>query len=503
MSTLTRTFITISTVMALCGVSACTVNPSKDFERTASAIEERTGTVQVYRPTADDTVEARVSALLQDGLSVDEAVEITLLNNPGFQSLFEEIGISRAQVVQSGLLSNPVISGLIKFPEAGGRASLDLGFSQELVDLWQIPVRRKIAKAKLEQTISTVAQRAVELAAEAKTSYYRYQTRRMEEETIAANARIVADSLQIVERQVKNGAASQLDLNLTRAASMDVRLELIAAQRQRESARIDLGRTLGLAPAMYPSALTDSLPAEAPVLDGEPLEELAFVQRYDLQRGQQGLAAAEEEVLRQSLLIFPSVVAGTAMERPERQSAPGRNVLADTARASIHNGALTAPEIQTRGQRAQERRQVIDFLVGPSFQVTVPLFDQNQAQIAISASHVRQRRKDLQELTIRVQSEIAQALSTLRMAEERVQFFKREAIPIAESNEAASRTVFTAGEQNVLVLLEAQRSLLARRRALVQTLGEYAAARVELERVVGGRLTPAAPTTAPGGTDHE
>lgn len=503
MIALKHTSITISTVIALFGVSACTVNPSKDFERTATAIEERTGTVQVYRPSADDTVEARVSALLRDGLSVDEAVEITLLNNPGFQSLFEEIGISRAMIVQAGLLSNPVISGLIKFPEAGGRASIDLGFTQELVDLWQIPVRRKIAKAKLEQTIATVSQRAVELAAETKTNYFRLLTRQLEEETIVANARIVEDSIQIIERQVMSGAASQLDLNLTRAASMDVRLELIATRRQREAACIDLVRTLGLVPGLCPARLTDSLPAEEPVPHGEPLAELALSQRYDLQSALQAVTAAEEEVLRQSLLLFPSVVAGAAMERPERQSAPGRNILADTARTSIRNGALTAPEIQSRSQRARERRQIIDFLVGPSFQATVPLFDQNQAQVTIAASRVRQQRKDLQELFIRVQSEIAQALSALRTAEEQVQFFKREAIPIAESNEAASRSVFTAGEQNVLVLLEAQRSLLARRRALVLALGEYAAARVELERVVGGRLPPAVPTTAPEVTDHD
>ena len=477
------------------------IDPKPDMAGAHAAIAERTGTSQVYSPSADDLVAERVSALLKDGLTVPEAVEITLLNNPGFQSLFEEIGISRAQVVQSGLLSNPVLSGLVKFPEAGGRVSLDIGFSQELVDLWQIPVRRRIAKAKLEQTIATVSQRAVELAAEAKTNYYRLRTRQMEEESIAASVRIVADSTQIVERQVKNGAASQLDLNLARAASMDVQLELISAQRQRETARIQLGRTLGLAPPQYATQLTDALPHEEAVPDVERLTQHAMSERFDLRRAQQEVTAAEDELLRQSLLIFPSVVAGVGMERPERQALPGRNVLADTARSSIRNGGLTAPEIQTRGQRAQERRQVIDFLMGPSFQVALPIFDQNQAQIAMAASRVRQRRKDLEGLSIQVQSEIEQSLSASRSAAQEVEFYRREAIPIAEANEAGSRTVFTTGAQTILVLLEAQRSLVARRRGYVLVLGDYAAALVELERAVGGRFPST--STAPAEATHE
>jgi outer membrane protein TolC len=108
--------------------------------------------------------------------------------------------------------------------------------------------------------------------------------------------------------------------------------------------------------------------------------------------------------------------------------------------------------------------------------------------MAIAAFRVRQRRKDYQELVTRVRSEIEQSLSSLRTAEEQVAFYRREAIPIAEANEAGGRSVFMAGAQSILVLLEAQRSLIARRRGYVATRGDYAAAYVELERVVGGRL---------------
>ncbi len=479
------------------GTGCATVDPTPDYQRAADDIQERTGTSGIYSPVADPAVDDRVAALLGDGLTDDEAVEIALLNNPGFQSLFEEIGISRAQVVQSGLLSNPLISAVVKFPEAGGRVSLDLGMSQEIADLWQIPVRRRIAKAKLEQTLAAVVQQAVDLGAEARTSYYRLRVRQLEVENVADNLRIVEESTRIVEQQTSRGAASELDLNLARAALLDVRMELISAERLRESARIDLGRTLGLAPADYPARLTSDLPASEPIAGLEDLAAYAREERYDLRRAEQELAAAEDEIIRQSLLVFPSVMAGWTIERPERQSPPGRNIAADTLRSSIRNGAPTAPDIQSRAQRSAEKRQFIDFLIGPTFQATIPLFDQNQAQIAIAASRVRQRRKDLEALLVRADSEIAQGLNNLNAATKLVAFYQREAIPLAESNERASRVVFSTGAQSVLVLLEAQRSLLARSRASIAARGEYAVAHAELERAVGGRLPSNFSTSRP------
>ena len=49
----------------------------------------------------------RVSQLLSKPLSVDDAVQIALLNNKGLQASFSELGISEANFVQAGRLPNP------------------------------------------------------------------------------------------------------------------------------------------------------------------------------------------------------------------------------------------------------------------------------------------------------------------------------------------------------------------------------------------------------------
>ena len=51
--------------------------------------------------------ERRIRELLAQPLSVEDAVQIALLGNPSLQAAFQELGISEADLVQSGRLPNP------------------------------------------------------------------------------------------------------------------------------------------------------------------------------------------------------------------------------------------------------------------------------------------------------------------------------------------------------------------------------------------------------------
>lgn len=102
-------------------------------------------------------LQSQVNALLLDGITAYEAVRIALLNNKAFQSQFQDIGVSRSELVKSALFTNPSLSFSARALEGGGRANLSFGLAQELVDLWQIPVRKRIAKDKLESTVLAVA----------------------------------------------------------------------------------------------------------------------------------------------------------------------------------------------------------------------------------------------------------------------------------------------------------------------------------------------------------
>lgn len=474
---------------ALLVPSCATIDPKADYQKARTLIEERSGTTAVYDPEAEPLIEQQVHDLSADGVTVEEAVTIALLNNQGFQALFQEIGMSRADVVQSGLLSNPSLTMGLQFPEGGGRSKLTAGFAQQIVDLWQIPIRKRVAEAELEQVILTAADRAVQLTAEVKQAYYHALAARQAEELASENRILVERSVSLAEARFKAGEVGQVDVNLVRANLINTQLDALSARRSREEAINRLSRLLGLSRSPDAWTLSGSWPPPVPqTLDEDQLLLVALEQRLDASVAALRIKAAEATLEKEYRSVFPNITIGLEAERPDQRALPGRNVLADTARTSIGAGELTAPTIQSRGERQQERSQIIDLLLGPTLDITLPIWDQNQAQIAKACYRVRQLRAAYEDLLDTVVTEVTDAVSAIRSAQELVQFYETQALPQTRRSVEVAQTTYEAGEQSVLALIEAQESLIAQRRAQVDVLRSAAQAQAELERALGGPI---------------
>jgi outer membrane protein TolC len=211
-------------------------------------------------------------------------------------------------------------------------------------------------------------------------------------------------------------------------------------------------------------------------------------QRLDARAAASEVHAADDELALQYRRLFPNVELGFASERNDRRALPGRDLLADTARASVAAGRLTAPTIASRGQRAQARRQIIDAKLGPSLAVTLPIWDQNQAQIAKARIRSIQKRTQYERILDSIALQISDASNRAQTAAELVRFHREQGLPLAESTVDGAKRRYEAGESGVLELVEAQETLVQRRRDLVGALRDYAVALAELESAVGGRL---------------
>lgn len=490
--------------IALAHAAGCArVDPQADFSKTQQALFDRTGVQAIYDPQADELVTEKVSTLIHNGVTMEEAVQIALLNHRGFQSLFHVIGASRADVVQSGLLRNPALSFSVRFPEAGGRSDINLGLAQEIVDLWQIPVRKRIAEAELEQTISAVLQRGIELAADVQTNAYRLLGLRMAEQISAENLDLAEQSLRVAQARLDAGDVGPIDVNLVRSHVYEIQQSIIVVRRDRRSAEVALARSMGM--VRWPTAweLVGSLSDDHnPPSNADTLLAYAYDERFDVRRARQLVDAAEGQLEREWFEIFPSLQLGIQGERNDRRALPGRKVLADTARASVAAGAPTAPTIESRGQRNLIRRQFIDTLLGPSIQVTLPIWDQNQAQIEKSRRLVLQRRKELEDLHEATGLEVQQAWIAASAASELVSFFRDKALPQATSNLETVRQQYQVGDQSVIILIEAQEFLIQQRRQFVDAQRDLAVAMAALKRAVGGRLPhPTTSQPAQGSTE--
>jgi len=466
-----------------------TVNPDRDYQRAAGLIVERTGADYVYDPQAEDLIEEKVTSALADGLTIDEAIAVALLNNRAFQCAFREIGVSRADVVESGLISNPTLGLSLRFPEGGGLANLTLSLAQQLVDLWQIPVRKRIAEAQLERTLLLVAREAVLLSSEVQALYYRLLALERAETLAGEDLELAQKSLSLARNRFEAGESDKLDVNLARTGELEVRRRLITLRQDIRQARADLARVLGLARHDAEWTLAEELPTHPAIqADEATLLTTAMTQRLDARAAAMQVQAAEDEVHRQVLDIFPNVTVGVEGERPERRALPGRTVLADTARASIRSGGLTAPDIQTRGERRRERSQVIDMLLGPTLDVTLPIWHQNQPQIARARYQALQRRCEFEDLLDAVAQEVQKAVAAMQTGQELVAFYQDQGLPLARENVEAAQRAFQAGEQNIIVLMEAQKSLVAQRAEYVNAQRDCAIALADLQRAIGGRI---------------
>jgi cobalt-zinc-cadmium efflux system outer membrane protein len=61
----------------------------------------------------------RLRDLLSRELTVETAVQVALLNNKTLQATYEDLSVAQADLVQAGLLQNPVFRRHVAFPVAG------------------------------------------------------------------------------------------------------------------------------------------------------------------------------------------------------------------------------------------------------------------------------------------------------------------------------------------------------------------------------------------------
>ena len=510
----------VASVLALIELGCGTVRPHADYERASSLIQQRTGSQSIYDPESESTIERRVGELLDGGITSDEAVQIALLNNKAFQSLFLEIGVSKADLVQSALLSNPTLSFGARFPEGGGRSNLSFSLAQEIVDLWQIPVRKMVARAELDRTIQRVAQTATELAAQVENAYYRAVVARRTAEIRDENLKLVKHSLELAQHRFDAGEATILDVNLVKTNVLDVQTQHIAARRDERTSQIALGRLLGFSTPAAILELTDPLPLPGETIeDDAALVKRAFDARLDIRAAAAQLDEAEYEVKRQKRAIVPSVTLGIDGERPERRAPrslkplppdpPIASISRPTASQTLQDYVIQQVKtqrssLQSMGQstkdlffqqldekrgRDLEKRQAVDLLLGPSLQITLPIWDQNQAQIAKAQFQLQQKQKDFEELLASVVEDVRTSAETLRSTQQLIHLSTSEALPLAEQNVDTAQRVYEAGEESILALITAQTTLLAQRESQVAYLGDYAIATAELERAMGGRVT--------------
>ena len=155
--------------------------------------------------------------------------------------------------------------------------------------------------------------------------------------------------------------------------------------------------------------------------------------------------------------------------------------MADTARSSIAAGGLAAPGIEPRSAR----RVNTDFSIGPSLSLELPVFDQNQAQIARARFEFDQAWKLLATLETSICQEVRSAVDHTETACRVARFYRDEILPQVRRNLDLSRASYRAGKSSILAVLDAERTYLSTRDRSAEASSAAATTVPELERVIG------------------
>lgn len=456
------------------------VDPRADYERVERHVAEAVGESALAWPDDVEAARALVAARLEGGLSADEAVQLCLLNNPRVQSALRGVGIARADLVQSGLFQNPSLSLLPLLPDGGGLSYFEVAIAQNLADLWLLPIRKRAAEGELERAILEIAREISAAALEARAAYFSAVGLDRERDIANENRDVANQLLDAALARQRAGAGSSIDVNLARSEFMQTELVVRTASLAAFEARRRLAVFLGVNTPPDKLLLSDRLP-DPPTwsLTLERLLALAEANRLDLQAASYVVDVAAARVRQEKLSVVSDVEVGVNLQRQQRGRRGDRQWLADTLWASAEAGALTAPSLRPR------EKQPTDTVVGPTLSLELPVFDQNQAQIAKAQFIYEQTVLNRAALLLDVTQETRSAYQRAHTAWDIASYYRDSFLPLLQENLELSRTAYRVGKLSLLPVLEAQKLLLASRGRYVETLREAAVAVTELEKAIG------------------
>ncbi|MDE0896443.1 MAG: TolC family protein [Planctomycetota bacterium] len=448
MITKTRRFVSNALILpTLLAISCVQVEPEPDYDRARELFAKSTGRSEVFDPFAEGLTQEELDGIVADGLSLEEALRIALLCNRELQAEFHDIGIAHADWVQSQLLSNPSLDALLQFPSGGGRAMLEATVGMELLELWRIPVRTEAARQNLETTVLRIARRAGERLAETRNSYNSAVAAQELHQVAEQNVELAARSLAAVKTLHEAGAADAFEENLARGPLLAAQLAVSTTRIDAANAKRDLARMLSFNRPVDTLALTDPLPEPTTTeLDSEALVQQALTSRLDLRAFSTAIEALDAQVLLERRKAWGDVGVGVSTERPAGSG---------------------------------------DAQVGPAFSLTLPLFDQNQAQVARAMFKLEQMVKLQEAAQVTVAQNVRSGVDRVNTASKSLAFFNEELLPQAERSLELAQESFAAGRITLITLVEMQRQLLEARRGHVTLRLEAATSSSDLERVVG------------------
>ena len=454
----------LGTVLLLAAAGCASVAKERGHDEVDRLVRERSGhqTRWAQGSPADADVDRWLGELLGHGLTRNAAVEVALLNNPKLQETYEGLGVSQADMVQAGLLKNPSFGAHVGFPVRGEGTEIQFSLVQDFLDLFVLPLRRRIAAEQFTVEVLHVAQQALDTVADVEKEYAAVQAGM----ALVGYRKTVIDAAagaaELSREQYAAGNVNELQ-HATQAvtyeqAAVDLARDELELLRHRER----LNRLLGLWGPRADWKVDEELPPPPPTDPPlEHLEALAVRRRLDVDaaRKQRLLMANAVGLARSTRLVGRLDVGVDA-----HQDADGPRVF------------------------------------GPNLVIELPIFDQRQATIARLEALERQAERRLDAVAIEARSEVRLARAELLAARRIVDRYQSAIVPMRDKVLDQAQLFYNGMLLGLYQLMEIKQAQVEAHAQYIAAVRDYWSARADLERAVGGRIQETTATgSQPGG----
>ena len=302
---------------AFCAGCGQTTTFDRDF--VSSELQTRVGAALPLEAIGTD-VQLPPGVFLSDGLGEEEAVAIALWNNASFHADLAELGVARADLLEAGLLPNPVLS--LVFP---GNSKAREGTLSVPIQLLQRPTRIAIAELNAERVAHGLLETGLGLARDVRIAYAQLDFAQTREALAERGAALAAEVAEIAGGQRDAGQISDVEASRIEAEALAAMAGFQDAARQSAAARHRLLSLAGVAEARYLALGPRATGPESPPPPLPALLEVALASRPDLRAAELAVEAAAEQARweRQQTYDFLALFDLDEEEGGELDTGPG------------------------------------------------------------------------------------------------------------------------------------------------------------------------------------
>jgi outer membrane protein TolC len=446
-------------LVALVLLSGCaTFSPDGGFGVVEQTSRQRINKEVKWVKTAADSslVEVRVAELLKNSLSVEDAVQIALLNNQGLQASFADLGIAEADFVQAGRLPNPGFSfGRLT---RGSEVEIEHGVHLNLISLLMMPFKSEMEQRRFQSVQNDVAVTALKLASQTRKAYFNAVAadegvRYMNQVKQAADA-----SAELARRMAQTGNWNKLIQAREQGFYADAVLNLARAQQAQSSTREALTRLMGLWGEQIKFTLPERLPDLPKSVDDLPdIEQTAMAQRLDI-------AAMKTQT--------ESLAKNLGLSKTTRFI----NVLEFGASRNSSN------------EQATQR--------GYNVSLELPLFDWGCAKTAKAEAFYMQSLNRTAEAAINARSEVREAYKGYRSSYDIAKHYRDEIVPIKKRISDENLLRYNGMQIGVFDLLADARSQISSVNSYIEALRDFWLAQSDMQMSLIGKPSMSASSKA-------